>query len=197
MTPSCHHGRVRTNHPPSRLTWVRRTAVVLFCVDVVAFVILGANWPARPTLGAPLVPTTSTVPVAITGVTVTLTPAGALAATRHCFLVADTPAERARGLMGRRTLGGYTGMAFVYASPSNDSYYMRDTLIPLSIAFFTGAGAFVSSTTMAVCPASVLSCPLYAAAGLFRLALEVPAGRLGPLGVGAGTTAHLGGPCTA
>ena len=95
------------------------------------------------------------------------------------------------------SLGGYTGMAFVYTSPSFDAYYMRDTLIPLSIAFFTGSGTLVSSTTMPVCPDTVASCPIYEAAGVFRLALEVPAGKLAALGIGVGSTAHLGGPGTA
>jgi hypothetical protein len=178
---------------------VGRAAVALLMVDVVAFLIQGANRPARPSL-APAAPTTAAVPGGTGGTarSVFITPPpGTGRPSARCFLVAATPQQRARGLMGRRSLGGYAGMAFVYAGDSNDSFYMRDTLIPLDVAFFSPSGTFLSSAAMPPCPPTTVTCPEYAAAAPFRLALEVPLGHLGALGVGPGTVAQLGGPCTA
>lgn len=169
-------------------------------VDIVVFLVQGTNRPARPFLSSPAraAPPGTTGPTGLAAVSVTITPAiGQGTTSTRCFLLANTPDERARGLMGRRDLGHYEGMAFVYSADSYDAYYMRDTPLPLAIGFFARSGTFVSSAIMAPCPASTASCPQYSAAGPFRLALEVPIGRLGALGVAAGASAHVGGPCSA
>jgi uncharacterized membrane protein (UPF0127 family) len=49
--------------------------------------------------------------------------------------VARTDAERSRGLMYREKLGQDWGMLFVYPRAERLSFYMRNTKIPLSIAF--------------------------------------------------------------
>ncbi len=49
--------------------------------------------------------------------------------------VAATPEERARGLMFRDSLDSDTGMLFVFGQPARSAFWMRNTLIPLSIAF--------------------------------------------------------------
>ena len=49
--------------------------------------------------------------------------------------VADDLAEQAKGLMYRTTLGENRGMLFVYPDERELSFWMKDTLIPLSIAF--------------------------------------------------------------
>ena len=181
--------------------WVRRVALALLVVDVVAFLVQGANKPARPTLSPPPTATSATTTnpsPAGRAVTVTITPApGHGSPSSHCFLLADTPQQRAKGLMGRRILGGYEGMAFVYDADSSDSYFMRNTLLPLGIAFFSQTGMFLSSAQMPPCPDTTITCPQYSAAAPFRLALEAPVGELASQGVGAGTVAHVGGPCSA
>ena len=47
--------------------------------------------------------------------------------------VAATPAERARGLMGRRRLLPGHGMLFVFPQPDRSRFWMKDTRIPLDI----------------------------------------------------------------
>jgi len=194
---------------PSSSTWLLRIIGILVLANVAAFLVLGADRPPRPSLamaandGGPsrgLAP--RDIPQqSLPGVALTFTgvrPGGpGSTATPHCFLLAETPARRARGLMGRRSLGGFSGMAFVYPAASSDSYFMRDTPMPLQIAFFTGSGMFVSSAAMTPCPASRATCPLYSAARPFRLAVEVREDGLAALGVGPGTVAHLRGPCAA
>ncbi len=50
--------------------------------------------------------------------------------------VADEPAEWQRGLMQRRSLARNAGMVFVFPRPIRGGFWMKDTLIPLSIAFW-------------------------------------------------------------
>ena len=57
--------------------------------------------------------------------------------------VADTAAEREVGLMNRACLGADAGMLFVFPSDTNTTFWMKDTLIPLSIAFVKADGTIV------------------------------------------------------
>lgn len=116
--------------------------------------------------------------------------------TACCLLVAAAPEQRQRGLMEVEGLGGYAGMVFVWDQDTTGGFWMRDTIVPLSIAWFDAEGAFVSSTDMAPCPDDEPDCPIYEPAGPYRFALEVPQGDLDELGVGPGSRLALGGPCT-
>lgn len=51
--------------------------------------------------------------------------------------IADEPAEKARGLMFRRTLPRDRGMIFLYESPRVMSMWMQNTAIPLDMIFIT------------------------------------------------------------
>lgn len=62
--------------------------------------------------------------------------------------IAARPNEQARGLMFRRSLGEDEGMLFVYDSPRLMSFWMKNTRIPLSIAFIDGGGTIVRIETM-------------------------------------------------
>lgn len=50
--------------------------------------------------------------------------------------IANTQEERARGLMFRENLPEGSGMLFVFEKPGVLSFWMKNTLIPLSVAFF-------------------------------------------------------------
>ena len=91
---------------------------------------------------------------------------------------ADTPELRAQGLMGVTDLGELDGMLFVWDSDTPSSFWMKDTLIPLDIAFFRADGSLVDVLSMVPCEAD--PCPRYGPAGgrTYRYALEAPAGRL-------------------
>ena len=52
--------------------------------------------------------------------------------------IAESSEEQRQGLMGVESLGDDRGMAFVYDDPTTGSFWMKDTLIPLSIAFVDG-----------------------------------------------------------
>ncbi len=113
---------------------------------------------------------------------------------RVCLLAALDEAQRERGLMEvtDQDLGGYDGMVFVYPAPIEGAFWMRDTPMALSIAYFGGGGRLVSTTDMAPCGPTG-TCPVYPADGPFRYALEVPKGRLSGLLVDQGSRIVLGG----
>ena len=62
--------------------------------------------------------------------------------------VAKTPQERAKGLMGRKHLGQQEGMLFIFENEDYHAFWMKDTLIPLSIAFIDKEGRIVRITDM-------------------------------------------------
>jgi uncharacterized membrane protein (UPF0127 family) len=65
--------------------------------------------------------------------------------------VAQTPEQRARGLMGRRSLPRDAGMVFIFFAPTRGGFWMKDTLIPLSIAFFDRDGVIEKILDMDPC----------------------------------------------
>jgi uncharacterized protein len=62
--------------------------------------------------------------------------------------IADTPEERQTGLMGRSALAEDAGMLFVYDREQVLSFWMKDTLIPLSIAYLDVEGRIVDIQDM-------------------------------------------------
>ena len=113
-----------------------------------------------------------------------------------CLLLARTEAQRERGLMevDDPGLGGHAGMLFTFDDDVLVGFWMRDTVLPLSIAYLDAAGATVSTADMAPCPSGSATCPTYAPAGRYRSAIEVPQGRLGDLGIGPGSRVEVVGP---
>lgn len=98
--------------------------------------------------------------------------------------VAADPASRARGLMGREQVPQGTGMVFLYPADVAEAFWMKNTLVPLSIAFVAADGRVVSVAEMVPCKAD--PCPSYAPAGPYRYAVELAAGSFGAAGIGPG-----------
>jgi uncharacterized membrane protein (UPF0127 family) len=103
--------------------------------------------------------------------------------------VADTQAERARGLMGRRELQEDAGMVFVFLTDSTSAFWMKDTLIPLSIAFYDERGTIVRILDMEPCTRD--PCVLYDPEASYRGALEVNRGAFERWGVREGDVLRL------
>jgi len=86
--------------------------------------------------------------------------------------VADDPAERARGLMGRTSVPPGTGMVFRYDEPSTDRFWMRDVPIALRATFVRG-GVVLHSVVMAPCrEPEPRDCPTYGAPAPFDTVVE-------------------------
>lgn len=101
----------------------------------------------------------------------------------HVFKVevARTPAERARGLMERTRLPASGGMLFVFETADRHCFWMRNTPLPLSIAFIDASGRIVALADMA--PRSdALHCP----PSEVRYALEIAQGGFAARGIAPG-----------
>lgn len=95
--------------------------------------------------------------------------------------IADTDAERAEGLMHRKSLPEDRGMLFVYEQDQRMAFWMKDTIVPLSIAFIAADGRIVEIFDM-----KPLSLKSVQSTRSVRYALEVNQGALLRMGVGPG-----------
>ncbi|MFN2526147.1 MAG: DUF192 domain-containing protein [Actinomycetota bacterium] len=95
--------------------------------------------------------------------------------------VAATPEQRGFGLMHRETLDADAGMVFLWFGPTSASFYMKDTLIPLSIAFFDERGRILKILDMDLCTKD--PCRLYDPGVTYWGALEVNQGAFERWGV--------------
>jgi hypothetical protein len=62
--------------------------------------------------------------------------------------VVDTPEQRATGLMNRFSLQADRGMLFVFDKPQPLAFWMKNTYIPLSIAFLDASGTIINIEDM-------------------------------------------------
>jgi uncharacterized membrane protein (UPF0127 family) len=102
--------------------------------------------------------------------------------------IADTPSLQAQGLQ-EATAGqvaplpdGTTrGMLFVFVADLVPSFWMRNTYVPLDLAYIRADGTIAEIHALA--PLDETPVP---SSEPVRMALEVPAGTLGQLGIGVG-----------
>ena len=88
--------------------------------------------------------------------------------------VAETEAAMRQGLMFRKSLGKNEGMLFRYPAPRRLCMWMKNTLIPLSVAFIDAQGRIVNlaqmkpQTLQAHCAAEPVPYALEMRQGWFR-----------------------------
>lgn len=92
--------------------------------------------------------------------------------------LAETPAQRQRGLMYRSSMPDKAGMLFVFSSDQRGGFWMYNTFIPLSIAYIASDGRIIHIVDMEPYGGrSQADCSREAAAyvppGAYRYALEV------------------------
>ena len=162
-----------------RLTTVTLTLIILLATSVPAFAqsegASGPEIPAATGTGA------SSLPIS----TVTIS-AGARVPVE--VEIADTDAERQTGLMRQNVLPENAGMLFVFEGEQTLSFWMRDTLIPLSIAYIDAEGRIVDIQDMQ--PLDDVP-PHYVSAEPAQYALEVNQGFFEERGVVVGDTVEL------
>ena len=86
--------------------------------------------------------------------------------------VADTPARRSRGYMGRTDIGPRDGMLFVFEPPRNVSMWMKNTPTSLDMIFLEADGS-IESIAERTTPGSTA---IVSSAGEVAYVLEVLAG---------------------
>ncbi len=91
----------------------------------------------------------------------------------HAY-IADTDDRRAKGLMFIRELPEDTGMLFVFEEEHHLSFWMKNTLIPLSIGFINAKGELVDIQEMKV--ATGVTLPSYVSRKPALFALEMNKG---------------------
>ena len=149
-------------------------------------VVLGlAARDSRPAARSPQAATPPTIPPDDDEPVVTyrLEPAGRKPVRVRLEVAAD-PATRARGLMGRERIPAGTGMVFLFPADVEVAFWMKDTLVPLSIAYVAVDGRVVGVREMPPCRTD--PCPSYQPGGVYRYAVELPAGAFRAAGVGRG-----------
>ena len=98
--------------------------------------------------------------------------------------IAETPVEQQLGLMHRESLASEAGMVFLFPRETRGGFWMKNTLIPLSIAYFDGEGKIIRILDMEPCEAD--PCPAYDPQVAYRGALEVNQGAFARWGVSVG-----------
>lgn len=114
----------------------------------------------------------------------------------HCVWLADSDLERQRGLVqiSDESLGGAGAMVFTFESDSSATFWMKEAVVPLSVAWFDGAGSFLGSADMEPCVGGA-DCPRYPGPRPFRLAVEMVRGGLADWGIGPGATVSVADSC--
>jgi uncharacterized membrane protein (UPF0127 family) len=111
--------------------------------------------------------------------------------TVHRVLVrlATTDEQRTHGLMEVPDLPDGAGMWFAYDTERAGGFWMKDTLVPLDIAYVGADGTIVDVADAEPCTSS--PCPTYPPDAAYRNVLEVPNGYLAGIGAGEGAAARL------
>ena len=95
--------------------------------------------------------------------------------------LAISPEQQATGMMFRREMGTHEGMLFVNDEPAQRCFWMRNTLLPLSIAFLADDGSIINVADM-----EPLSERSHCSARPVRFALEMNLGWFTKRGIKAG-----------
>lgn len=96
--------------------------------------------------------------------------------------VAATEAQRQQGLMFREKLGPNAGMVFLFNQPAQVCMWMKNTLVPLSVAFIDERGKIINIEDMQ--PQTTNS---HCASGQATYALEMNKGWFAQKNIKAGT----------
>jgi len=112
----------------------------------------------------------------------------------HTFRVelATNDAQRELGLMHRTSLAADRGMLFVFPYDAPQSFWMKNTLIPLDILFFDKDRNLVSMQ-LDVPPCKADPCPTYPSGKPAKYVLELAAGTVAQLGITTGDTFSVDG----
>ncbi len=112
---------------------------------------------------------------------------GSVCFKKNCFGVelAITKAQIERGLMHREELDKDKGMLFIFKNESRQSFWMKNTLIPLDIIWIDKDGKVIFISKKAQ-PCSGLICPALGPQEKAKYVLEIGGGMCDQIGLGVG-----------
>jgi uncharacterized membrane protein (UPF0127 family) len=168
---------------------MRRPSLALALLLLAAAACDGDVAPASSPSGSPPPPVSATPPSGATFGRGTVSIQTSSGPVTFAVEVAESSEAHAQGLMGRTELAPDAGMIFVFPDEQSRNFWMKDTPIPLTIAFAASTGRIGTILDMEPCTAD--PCPLYSSEGSAQFALEVNRGRLGELGVETGDVMTL------
>ena len=167
---------------PARAPWDDDMVRSLVQLALAAFLVLGAACSDAPATGAGASSSASTTARAAFS-----TSAGSVETSP--LWVADSDDERERGLMGRTSLPPDGGMVFHFPQPTDAGFWMKDTHLPLSIAFWDRDERIIAILDMEPCTSD--PCPVYRAGATYETALEMRRGWFDEHGVEIGDRVEL------
>ena len=135
----------------------------------------------------PTAQTEATAPSTLSATTVTIVPSSGAEPVEVEAEIADDEAERQRGLMERTELAENAGMLFVFGREQQLSFWMRNTRIPLSIAYIDADGRIVDIEDMEPFDDQTK----HPSAEPSKYALEVNQGFFDKRGIGVGDTVEI------
>ena len=149
-------------------------AAVLLAVAALSSLVLGSCVPAGKPSGRPQ-----------SGLETAVLKSGSA---RILVELAESPSEQETGLMHRKELADGRGMLFVYSDDRMLSFWMKNTLIPLTIAYLGADGTIKAIRDMEPGSLAPVESGRYV-----RYALEAPLGWFGRVGLGIGDRFDLSG----
>ncbi|MFA5248613.1 MAG: DUF192 domain-containing protein [Patescibacteria group bacterium] len=90
--------------------------------------------------------------------------------------IASTPMEQMRGLMWRQSLSENSGMLFVFSRSEIQSFWMKNTLIPLDLVFIGDNGKVVDIKNDFL-PCEKDPCDVYSSISPAKYVLEINSGQ--------------------
>ncbi len=106
--------------------------------------------------------------------------------------IADNAVTRAKGLSGRPSLAEKEGLYFIFSSPGNNGFWMKDMNFPIDIVWISGGKVIGFSENLQPEPnKSIFSLPVYYPPGAVDRVLEINAGTVAKYGLQAGDAVNL------
>ncbi len=106
--------------------------------------------------------------------------------------IADNAVTRAKGLSGRPSLAEKEGLYFIFSSPGNNGFWMKDMNFPIDIVWISGGRVIGFSENLQPEPnKSIFSLPVYYPPGAVDRVLEINAGAVAKYGLQAGDAVNL------
>ena len=104
--------------------------------------------------------------------------------------LAQNPFARTRGLMFRKSLPADSGMLFVFPNEAIQSFWMKNTKIPLDLIFISVDDKIVDIKNNFL-PCTVDSCPVYQSVAPAKYVLEINAGEVEKEGINIGMSIKI------